>query len=193
MDVGIEDATAANVLNRTTATEPTNARLSLLPRTLSTEELSLRDQCAMKLKVLFPGFQAQATGSSTVIKTRVEGTDIVTFRFGPGAQAALSHVHLSVSLVHCKALTELGKTTKSTGTQSAQSVVKVSVDDVVEEVWRQLWLGGILGKADILVLPRGLRIGSSDHAAGKTIGPPDVCLLRFPYLECWFSTCYHQR
>jgi hypothetical protein len=193
MDVGPEDAAAANVFNGTTATEPTNARLSLLPQPLSTEELSLREQCMLKVKVLFPGFQPQATGSSTVVKTRVEGTDIVTFRLGPGAQAALSHVHLSVSLVHCKAITELGKTANIVSTQPAQLVVKVSVVDVVEEVWRQLWLGGIVGKADIMVLPRGLRIGSTDHAAGKTIGPPDVCLLQFPYLECWFSTCCHQR
>jgi hypothetical protein len=174
MDVGPEDAAAANVLNGTTATEPTNARLSLLPQPLSTEELSLRDQCAMKLKVLFPGFLPQATGSNTVVKTRVEGTDTVTFRFGPGTQSALSHVHLSVSLVHCKALTELGKTANSTGNQPVKPVVKVAVDDVVDDVWRQLWLGGILGKADILVLPRGLRIGSADYAAGTVVAPPHV-------------------
>lgn len=151
----------------------------LQPRPLSTEELTLREQSTLKLKVHFPGYATTGPTTSSA-RSRVEGTEIVTFSAAAGSTVVslLSHAHLSVSLAHCKTITDLGRPVSSRGAPvPTPVVVKVAVDEVVQEVWRQLWLGGILGKTDLLVLPEGVRIGSEEYRTGKYERDWDVIVL----------------
>lgn len=142
---------------------------TLQPRPLNTEELTL-GQPTLKLKVHFPAYTTATVPEASLVRAKVEGTEILTFGVAAGSAVAsqLSHAHLSVSLVHCKTITELGRPTSSATTASTSIVVKVAVEEVVQEVWRQLWLGGILGKTDLLVLPVGVRVGSEEYCNGES-------------------------
>jgi hypothetical protein len=120
----------------------------------------LCEQIIIKLKLHLAGY-SPSVPASALTRRKFEGTDITLFQ--SAATHQLSHVHLSVALLHARCLSDQ---------QAKDKTTEICVGEVLQEVWRQLWLSGAADAAECgIVLPTGMRINNTEYGAGEKQSP----------------------
>lgn len=116
----------------------------------------------LKIKLYPHGIPAAGSAAASLVKTVVPGTEITLFRHR--GSLAVSHIHLTVEVNVANNFAELKH---QSGTNSNCSM-DVRVQEVLEEVHRQLWLGPADNMLhDTLHLPGTLRINNTEYGPGK--------------------------
>lgn len=132
------------------------AQWQFKPEVLNPDLSALRNTRLLKIK-LHPHGVPAAASTTPLTRTDVAGTRITVFR--QRDSQVVSHFHLTIEVNVSKNFAEQ-KLPPGSG-------ALLRVQEVLEEVQRQLWLSSADLLGDLLHLPRALRINNVDYCAGK--------------------------
>jgi hypothetical protein len=157
--LGMLEITASN----TESAQPTT-QWALQSTPVAPLDATLLDVASVKLKLLMPGF-LPSTSMTALTRRQLEGSDLTIFRHTASQQ--LSHLHLTVSVMYSRNISEnLHKETPKEETRY------IAVRQLLEEVWRQQWLyrgedsSRGCGIWD-LCLPVSIRVNNTEYELGE--------------------------